>query len=221
VNKKIFCAAVLLTCPLAHAEIAIEYMNAPFDEVGNIVFDGLGTRSDHPPIGRVHDTNFLFGFESVGSTLIGLSDGQVRVEATDRTFTDISFSSVEHAFSSVAFTLRANTDGQQAAVGQVFITFDLVGEPDYAPAALALNRDSDNFFFIHSPSQFIEGLTISTTLQIRDLRQLTVMGIDQLPQEGGSGEVPEPATGALVGLAAATFALASAGRKRNLRRSKP
>jgi hypothetical protein len=221
VNKKFFCAAILLACPLLHAGIAIEYMNTPLDDVGNIVFDGPGTRSNHPPIGRVHDTDFLFGFESAGSTLIGLSDSRVRVEASDGTFADISLSSVDHAFSSLAFTLRPNAVGEQAAVGQVFITFHLEGEPDYAPAPLALNRDSDNFFFIHSSSQLIKGLTISTTLQIRDLRQLTVIGIDRLPQEGGSGEVPEPGTGVLIGLAGATVGLASAGRKWTLRRSEP
>jgi hypothetical protein len=211
--NKILCSAVLLTCAVAHAEILIEYRTDQWDDAGNIVFEGTGTRATDPPIARVQQTDFLFGLESSATTLIGLSDGQVRVEATDGSFTDISLSSVEHAFSSLTFNLRVDTEGAQAQVGEIFMTFDLVGGPDYMSGPLVLNRDGDNFYFIFSTNQLIERLTISTTLPVRDLRQLTVMGIDQLPQEGEGAEAPEPATGVLIAFAGLAAALASAGRR--------
>lgn len=209
VNQTIFYTTLLLTCSIASAETTVDYGFQPSNDTGNIVFHGAGTRTSDTPLGRVNFTDFLFGFSSSSGELVAFPDGHPRVEALDHTFTHLSFLSIEHTFSSALFNLRVNANALpvgHAASGLVFLTIDLFGQPDYKAPPLALNVAGDNVYFLHSTSHLIEGFTIESTLHIRDVRQMTIEGIDELPQSGGS-DTPEPATSILTVAAGAALVL--------------
>ncbi|HYP06493.1 MAG TPA: hypothetical protein VER03_09730 [Bryobacteraceae bacterium] len=201
---------------VAFADVTVTYSNTgPLDD-GNVLFNGTGTSTTDPPIGRVGTQ--LFQFDSVGDTLKASAAGQAKVEATDDTFQDLSFySTTGQVFTSAILNLTVNRQGQPGNIpdGQVIFTFEMLNEAPIIYAPLELDANGNNFYTITAAApEKILRVTLATTLALDDVKQVRIGGIQpEIPGEDPT--VPEPMTMTLFG---SGLGLLIAARARKSRR---
>jgi hypothetical protein len=116
--------------------------------------------------------------------------GQARIEASDGGFTSllIALDDPTSGFTKLIFNINASAEGTAD------FTVTQVGEPDVTFSDVPLDASGQNFFtLIASNGEVATSFSISSTVDISDIRQIRIGG-ESIPSE-----VPEPASLALLG----------------------
>jgi hypothetical protein len=187
-------ASVLLaSASLASADVIISYGNTPGE--ANIVFNGTGTSTADPVVGRLNNTVYLYNFTSP-ELLQAEAQGQAKVSAQDGSFVDLAFSSPGNYFTGAVFNLNVYdpTGPAKPVNGTVQFTVGLLGEPDFVSSVYNVSANGNNFFsFDTLNSEKMTSIRLVTSTQLADIRHVRIDGTAPL------GEVPEPASMSLLG----------------------
>ncbi|MGI8923238.1 MAG: PEP-CTERM sorting domain-containing protein [Fimbriimonadales bacterium] len=173
-------AALGLCAFTASADIVI--LVGPGNVFGdeNVLYNEAGLLDNGPLVqGITNQTGAIVDFFGAGEDLVTPPRGQARVEAVDGAFTDlmIALHAEPNTFTSLIFNLNAAAKGpldiivSQESGGPIAGTFDL-------------DPNGENFFRIIASKGFlIELVTIDSSVDIQDIKQVRIGGV-----------VPEPSS---------------------------
>jgi hypothetical protein len=190
-----YLGALLLACAVsASAAIVVSEGNDGALPDSNVVYNGTGTSTTAPVVGRLNNEAFLIGFAS-SDALIADAQGQSRVEAVDGSFSDLSFFTMDaSAFSTAIFNLNVSNPPLD---GQVSFTFIIDGGV-VDGGTFNLGNGVNRFNVQANAGEKILAVQFLSTTPIADLRQLRIgMVSDENP--GGEPAVPEPLSMGLLG----------------------
>ena len=194
-----YVGALLLACALsASAAIVVSEGNDGSLPDSNVLFNGTGTSTTDPVVGRLNNEPFLVGFIS-SDTLTAVAQGQSRVEAVDGSFFDLSFFAMDgFAFSTAIFNLNVLNQQGPPQDGQVSFTF-ITESAVVDGGTFDLDGNGVNRFNVQANAgENILAVQFIATTPIADLRQLR-LGVITDENPGGDPVVPEPLSMGLLG----------------------
>jgi hypothetical protein len=193
VSTKIGATALFAIASIAAANADIVILVGPggVDGDENILFNEPGLIDQGLTIeGITNNTSRIVDF--VGQEeLVSPSGGQARVEATDGGYTDlyVELPDEPDTYTSLVFNINSSADG----------TVDVTIDSDNTPQVLGsfdISEGGQNFFrVIASDASVINRVTMHTSVDMMDVRQIRIGGI-----------VPEPASFVALGCGVAMLA---------------
>ena len=212
-KRNILTAAVLSSltlalAPAAQADLVITLGRSDFQPDENLLFNGDGLAEEGMTVqGWTNNTHEVFDI-SGREELVTPSNGQARVDATADS--EVDFALIDALRPLVYFTeFEANLHVGGKTSGSFTVTAcDQFGTCESATFALG---SGENAFSVASlAGQLIDTVSFSSTVEVDDLRQIRLGGVQELAP--GPQQVSEPALWGL--MAAGLFGLAAYRRRR-------
>jgi PEP-CTERM motif len=178
---------LLIGCVAANATIIFTVGNNPQTNEENVLFNQSGLIGG-PALtvtGAPQQSNFLVNFTS-NENLDTPSAGQARVEGTDGDFTLLGINLGTSTFTDIIFNL--NTVNGTPGIATITVT-EKVGPG--GTFALPVGNGSNFLTITTAGGELMTGISISSTVQINDIRQTRI--------SGAANVVPEPLSLGLVG----------------------
>lgn len=196
-------AALAVAAAPAGATIVIFDTPGAVQPAENVLFQA-GPPVGNAAFGVTNTTNTLVTFVGI-EPLATPSSGQARIEAADGGLSQLSFGlDTGLGFKEVEF----NIFGTGATATQTTLNFvDQFGA--VFSQSFAINN-GQNFFSARAlDNQFITNVNFLLNGDVRDVRQVRIGGVGEIGEDPGGGEVPEPASWAMMmagfGLVGATM----------------
>jgi hypothetical protein len=190
----------------ASADIIVTPGPGNFAGDENVLFSGAGTDATGNPVtGLTNQTGTLVDFNSTTSTLNAPANGQARVTGDDLTDLSFSLQNPTLGFATAIFNINASaTSTVDLAVEWACVTGQTCtgGAGGTVVGNYALSNGGQNFFRVQAiNNQLITNISLGTSADITDLRQIRLGGVSSLTGPGGDpGDIPEPMSMSLMGL---------------------
>jgi hypothetical protein len=189
---------VALTAVDARADLIIQVGRSIVQPAENLLFNEDYLADDSNPVqGATNQTEEVYNIYG-NENLTTPSGGQARVEAMDGGFNYALLDALRPEIFFSEYEANLKLDAKESGSATV-TACDQFGGCESLTFDIA---NGENTFTVTSHNgQLINTVAVSTTVDLHDIRQIRLGGLEKRHQGGSTTSVPEPATTALMGMA--------------------